>query len=86
MSQFTRKALKNMVLRSEIRDPEKTYSVSRIQGVKKAPDTGSGSVILECKCTYEQLPLIPTLSTMETSASFGTNIFVRFTCKLQNIV
>jgi hypothetical protein len=31
---------------SEIRNPEKTYSVSRIQGVKKAPDPGSGSATL----------------------------------------
>jgi hypothetical protein len=33
---------------SEIRDPEKTYSGSRIPdpGVKKAPDPGSGSAIL----------------------------------------
>jgi hypothetical protein len=31
---------------SEIRDPEKTYSGSRIQGVKKAPDPGSGSATL----------------------------------------
>jgi hypothetical protein len=42
---------------SEIRDPEKTYSGSRIQGskrhripdpgVKKAPDSGSGSATLD---------------------------------------
>jgi hypothetical protein len=34
---------------SEIRDPEKTYSESRIldPGVKKAPDPGSGSATLE---------------------------------------
>jgi hypothetical protein len=33
---------------SEIRDPEKTYSESRIPdpGVKKAPDPGSGSATL----------------------------------------
>ncbi len=31
----------NMGLRSRIRDPEKTYSGSRIQGVKKAPVPGS---------------------------------------------
>ncbi len=37
------KALTNMVLGSGIRDPEKTYSGSRIPdpGVKKAPDPGS---------------------------------------------
>jgi hypothetical protein len=37
-----------MVLGSEIRDPEKTYSGSRIPdpGVKKAPDPGSGSATL----------------------------------------
>jgi hypothetical protein len=34
-----------MGLRSEIRDPEKTYSGSRIQ-FKKAPDPGSGSATL----------------------------------------
>jgi hypothetical protein len=34
---------------SEIRDPEKTYSGSRIPdpGVKKAPDPGSGSATLK---------------------------------------
>jgi hypothetical protein len=33
---------------SEIRDPEKTYSGSRVPdpGVKKAPDPGSGSATL----------------------------------------
>ncbi len=31
---------------SEIRDPEQTYSGSRIQGVKKVPDPGSGSATL----------------------------------------
>jgi hypothetical protein len=48
-----KKALKNMGLGlwdpgSEIRDPEKTYSGSRIPdpGVKKAPDPGSGSATL----------------------------------------
>jgi hypothetical protein len=37
-----------MGLGSEIRDPEKTYSGSRIPdpGVKKAPDPGSGSAAL----------------------------------------
>jgi hypothetical protein len=35
-----------MGLGSGIRDPEKTYSGSRIQGVKKAPDPGSGSARL----------------------------------------
>jgi len=37
-----------MVLGAEIRDPEKTYSVTRIPdpGVKKAPDPGSGSATL----------------------------------------
>jgi hypothetical protein len=40
--------LSNMGLGSGIRDPgsEKTYSGSRIQGVKKAPDPRSGSVTL----------------------------------------
>jgi hypothetical protein len=50
---FTQKnchqALKNMGLGSEIRDPEKTYSGSRITDpwVKKAPDPGSGSATLD---------------------------------------
>jgi hypothetical protein len=35
-----------MGLGSEIRDPEKTYSGSRIQGSKKAPDPGSRSATL----------------------------------------
>jgi hypothetical protein len=37
-----------MGLGSEIRDPEKTYSGSRLPdpGVKKAPDPGSGSATL----------------------------------------
>jgi hypothetical protein len=34
-----------MGLGSEIRDPEKTYSGSRIQGSKKAPDPGSATLI-----------------------------------------
>jgi hypothetical protein len=36
-----------MGLGSEIRDPEKTYFGSRIQGSKKAPDPGAGSATLE---------------------------------------
>jgi hypothetical protein len=41
---------------SEIRDPEKTYSGSRIPdpGIKKAPDPGSGSATL---CTFLQYEL-----------------------------
>ncbi len=35
-----------MGLGSEIRDPEKTYFGSRIQGSKKAPDPGSRSATL----------------------------------------
>jgi hypothetical protein len=40
--------LKNMGLRSGIRDPEKTFSGSRIQGSKRhrIPDPGSGSATL----------------------------------------
>jgi hypothetical protein len=40
--------------RSEIRDQEKTYSGSRIpdRGVKKAPDTGSGSATLVFLIVY----------------------------------
>ncbi len=45
---FTQKALKNMALGSGIRDPEETYSGSRIPypEIKKAPDPGSGSATL----------------------------------------
>jgi hypothetical protein len=41
-------------LGSEIRDPEKTYSGSRIHnpGVKKAPDPGSGSATLSKVCDF----------------------------------
>jgi hypothetical protein len=48
---------------SEIRDhPEKTYSGSRIQGVKKAPDPGSGSATLQVRnhLNEEINPLLPT--------------------------
>jgi hypothetical protein len=42
---------------SEIQDPEKTYSGSRIPdpGVKKAPDPGSGSATLAIGCNDLQL-------------------------------
>jgi hypothetical protein len=42
---------------SEIRDPEKTYSGSRIQGVKTHPnpDPGSGSATLDKRADKIQL-------------------------------
>jgi hypothetical protein len=42
---------------SEIRDPEKTYSGSRIQGSKRhrIPDAGSGSATLRCSGSIQKI-------------------------------
>jgi hypothetical protein len=52
---------------SENRDPEKTYSGSRIQGSKKAPDPGSGSATL----------MNPSILTTSTLSDNNTAIWSR---------